>query len=136
MSHTVFFYQRYKFFCPRKSLSVTHILCLYRQSVSLTDSLFLSQTACVCHRQPVSVTEKYVFVKDCLCLVKDNLWMSHTFSHLVKAPRYLGHDSKTFFYEKPQIYTILRYLNLFFNTFCVLGAFFLIFKVLGTFTFL
>ena len=29
-----------------------------------------------------------------------------------------------FFYEKPQIYTILRNLNLFFNTFCVLGAFF------------
>ena len=29
-----------------------------------------------------------------------------------------------FFHEKPQIYIILRYLNLFFNTFCVLGAFF------------
>ena len=41
-----------------------------------------------------------------------------------------------FFHEKPQIYTILRYLNLFFNTFCVLGTFFEFFKVLGTFTFL
>ena len=33
-----------------------------------------------------------------------------------------------FFHEKPQKYTILRYLNLFFNTFCVLGAFFLFLK--------
>ena len=54
--------------CHRQSVSVTD--CLYmaqrvgvrhRQSVSVTDSLCLPQTVCVCNRQSVSVTE-------CLCL--------------------------------------------------------------------
>ena len=45
-------------------MSVTDSLCLshtvsvcHRQYVSVTDSLCLSQTNCVCHRQPVSLTE-------------------------------------------------------------------------------
>ena len=41
-----------------------------------------------------------------------------------------------FFHEKPQIYTTLRYLNMFFNTFLCFRRLFLFFKDLGTFTFL
>ena len=61
--------------CHRQSLSVTYSMCDFRLSVSVTYSLWLSQTVCVCHKQSVSVTDNLClsqtvcfFVTDIICL--------------------------------------------------------------------
>ena len=69
----------------RQQASSIYILCLHRQSVSVTDSPCLWQTVCVCHIQSVSVTDsvchiqyvlsqsvddshsKYLFVRERVC---------------------------------------------------------------------